>query len=200
MNLKEGTRRLALLLGVVGAICGGVASYVESQPTVKQRALHIQFDRLAASKAVAEKINILQATPDFVPAPWVKYAEKNAQTPPGKYSLSDIDPPEIDPRTGERISSPSHVKEYDPWELAAAEYGATIIKKDGVRSIHWSKEHGVESIETDDGQILYPTAAPEAWKYVLLALFPVFGFLITWGTIRAIAWVGIGFVQTGGQQ
>jgi len=27
MNLKEGTRRLALLLGVVGAILGGFASY-----------------------------------------------------------------------------------------------------------------------------------------------------------------------------
>jgi hypothetical protein len=155
---------------------------------VKQRALNVQFDRLSASKAIVEKINILQAAPDFIPAPWEKYAEKNAQ------------PPQIEPQTGERVTSPAHVKKYDPWELAAAENGATIIKKDGVRSIHWSKEHGVESIETDDGQILYPTAAPEAWKYILLALFPVFGFLITWGSVRAIGWVAIGFVQNGGQQ
>ena len=31
MNLKEGTRRLALLLGVVGAILGGFASYLVLQ-------------------------------------------------------------------------------------------------------------------------------------------------------------------------
>ena len=31
MNFKEGTRRLALLLGVLGTIVGGFASYIEFQ-------------------------------------------------------------------------------------------------------------------------------------------------------------------------
>ena len=49
MNLKEGTRRLALLLGAVGAIVGGVASYSELQTILKLRASHNRFEQLAAS-------------------------------------------------------------------------------------------------------------------------------------------------------
>jgi hypothetical protein len=40
MNLAEGTRRLALLLGVVGAILAGFASYLELQTVLGQRARH----------------------------------------------------------------------------------------------------------------------------------------------------------------
>jgi len=40
MNLREGTRRLALLLGVVGTIFGGFASYMELQTVQNQRARH----------------------------------------------------------------------------------------------------------------------------------------------------------------
>jgi hypothetical protein len=49
MNLREGTRRLALLLGAVGAIVGGFASYSELQSIKEQRASHIKFEQLASS-------------------------------------------------------------------------------------------------------------------------------------------------------
>lgn len=52
MNLGEGTRRLALLVGVLGAITGGVGSYVELQSAIRQRAEHIRFERLANSDVV----------------------------------------------------------------------------------------------------------------------------------------------------
>jgi hypothetical protein len=52
MNLKEGTRRLALLLGAVGAILGGFASYSELQTIREQRASHNRFEQLAASPVV----------------------------------------------------------------------------------------------------------------------------------------------------
>jgi hypothetical protein len=175
---------------VIGTIFGGFASYVELQPTLKQRALHTQFARLSGTKAVVSKIDILKTAPDFIPAPddpktgpWAKYAAKSGQTP------------QIDPRTGERLAASAQVKEYDPWELAAAESGATVINKGGVRSIHWTKDHGIESIDTEEGETLFPTPAPPAWKYLLVALFPIFGFLIPWSAVRAIGWVAAGFFQ-----
>ena len=49
MNLREGTRRLALLLGALGAVVGGFASYSELQTIREQRVSHNRFEQLAAS-------------------------------------------------------------------------------------------------------------------------------------------------------
>lgn len=55
MNLKEGTRRLALLLGVFGAIIGGFASYLELQTVREQRASYAKFEQLTASDVVQQE-------------------------------------------------------------------------------------------------------------------------------------------------
>ena len=147
-NLREGTRRLALLLGVAGAIAGGFASYLELQTLTSQRARHDRFEIQANSDAVQ------QDRKDFL-AGWVS----------------------IDHKTGERIQ----------WDQQ--------VDKDGIKTIHWTKDNEIESIEAEDGQTLYPTPAPSAWLYLLIALFPVLGFLIPWGVVRSVGWVGAGFVQ-----
>ena len=59
MNLKEGTRRLALLLGVVGAIFGGFVSYLQMQPTMRQRADHQRFEQLANSQIIRIERNCI---------------------------------------------------------------------------------------------------------------------------------------------
>ena len=68
MNLREGTRRLALLLGVVGAILGGLASYLELQSVLVQRERHNKFERLTNSDVVKQVQNswpfTLRYTPD----------------------------------------------------------------------------------------------------------------------------------------
>jgi hypothetical protein len=69
------------------------------------------------------------------------------------------------------------------------------VNESGIKTVHWTKKLDVESIETDDGQTIYPTSAPPAWMYFLIALFPVLGFIIPWGAVRAIGWVGTGFFQ-----
>jgi len=64
MNLREGTRRLALLLGVVGAILGGFASYSELQSIKGQRASYAKFEQLANSDVVKqERKNCLSDNP-----------------------------------------------------------------------------------------------------------------------------------------
>jgi hypothetical protein len=69
------------------------------------------------------------------------------------------------------------------------------VDKDGIKTIHWTKDNEIESIEAEDGQTLYPTSAPSAWRYLLIALLPALGFCIPWGAIRAIGWVVAGFVK-----
>jgi hypothetical protein len=55
VNLREGTRRLALLLGVAGAIAGGFVSYLELQDVLSQRARHNRFEQLAKLDIVQQE-------------------------------------------------------------------------------------------------------------------------------------------------
>ena len=226
MNLREGTRRLALLLGVVGAILGGFASYVELQTTLAQRTRHNRFEQLAASEVVqherkCRQAGILSGCPDnisdlvFVPKSQIKGLPAGAELRP--ISGLPLQKPQrtfqIDPKTGERIQAapdftPDTSQKHGPWEIFADKgtSGAvldmsksipipSVVMKNGIKAVNWNHDYGVESIETEDGQTLYSTLAPSAWLYLLIVLFPVLGFFIPWGTIRALGWVGAGFVQ-----
>lgn len=55
MNFTEGTRRLALLAGAFGVICGSFGSYLELKPALQQKAIHDRFERLAASDDVTKE-------------------------------------------------------------------------------------------------------------------------------------------------
>jgi hypothetical protein len=206
LNLREGTRRLALLLGVVGAILGGFASYVELQTTLAQRTRHNRFEQLAASEVVqherkCRQAGILSGCPDNISDLVFAPIQKPQRTF------------QIDPKTGERIQAapdfiPDTSQKHGPWEKYADKgtSGAvldmsksipipSVVMKNGIKAVNWNHDYGVESIETEDGQTLYSTLAPSAWLYLLIVLFPVLGFFIPWGTIRALGWVGAGFVQ-----
>lgn len=143
MNLREGTRRLALLFGAAGTILCAVLSYAQLQSLMRQRADHMRFEQLANSPAVEQ--------------------------------------------------------ERKDWFLVNLPAGAipdpSKLNKGGVGTIHWNRNLEIASIETQDGQTLYPTPAPGAWSYALIAILPLLGFFIPWGAVRAIGWVLAGFVQ-----
>jgi hypothetical protein len=61
-------------------------------------------------------------------------------------------------------------------------------------SFPWPRRLDVKLIETQDGETLAPTPRPSAWAYLSIILFPILGFFIPWGVIRAIGWMGAGFV------
>jgi len=145
MNLREGTRRLALLLGVVGAIVGGFVSYAESQTVKEQRASYIKFERLSASDVVRQE-------------------RKNC--------LSD-NPPNGYAKLGSQLQANSA----------------------GIKAINWTEDCKVLTIETDANEWLYQDRAPGYREYLFIVLFPIFGFFIPWGAVRAIGWVGAGFIQ-----
>lgn len=195
MNLREGTRRLALLLGVAGAIAGGFVSYLQLQTAMEQRARHDKFEQLANSDVVKEQRKTLQSPDPYasiakpVPQhghaklsdvqplpqkPWEKYAKQPDKDKWAKYAQDD---PSEDVDWSRSVPTPSQVN------------------NGGITTINWSHGYGVASIETTSGETLFPTPAPSAWLYLLVALFPLLGFFIPWGTVRAIGWVGAGFVK-----
>jgi len=108
VNLREGTRRLALLMGVAGAIVGGFASYLES-----------------------ERLDV--------------------KMPPNG---------------------------------------------SGIKTISLRDDCKVGTIETGS-EFLFEDLTPNLVSTCLLAsTFPILGFLVPWGLVRVIGWVGAGFVQS----
>jgi hypothetical protein len=160
LNLREGTRRLALLLGVSGAIICGVASYLELQDIQSQRACYNRFEQLAASDVVKQERNNLIT------------GEKQKHT----FTDCDIYPVGTVPYT-----------KFDCY--------TSVLYNGGIKAIAWNTDYAIYSIQTEDGQTFYPTQVPSLWKYLLVALFPVLGFFVPWGVIRAIGWVVAGFAR-----
>jgi hypothetical protein len=215
MNLREGTRRLALLLGVVGAILGGFASYLVLQPALEQRARHNRFEQLANSDVVKQERRTLQA------APAKQYLDDNGNPIAAPKAASPARPapgPAEQPNDWEDVPQGGPVVRQGPdgktYNFPPGTNDAQIeryyrrhgigppdseVNVGEVKTIHWTTgtDYGIASIETQDGQTLYPTPVPSAWLYVMVALFPIFGFFIPWGAVRAIGWVGAGFVAGG---
>jgi hypothetical protein len=82
----------------------------------------------------------------------------------------------------------------DPYAAIATPLSSEV-NRGGIATINWSHDYGVASIETDR-QTLYPTAAPSSWLYLFIVLLPLLGFIVPWVAIRAIGWVGAGFVAS----
>ncbi|MGD0737601.1 MAG: hypothetical protein ABR976_20915 [Terracidiphilus sp.] len=273
MNLKEGTRRFALLLGAAGAILGGFASYMELQTVLSQRARHNRFEKLANSDvvkqartdwvsarippdydALAKSLGGTTTVPLFDPqgrvrdvpsgdvskalasggerairfkAPdgkerWVRESERDAAVRSGGVpdapdfsdqqkllatawrSFGQERRDELLARMNSEQKSrlqtliDRQVQQGQGWEIEDPDgkVVASVVDKDGITTIHWTRDFGVESVETQDGQTLYSTPAPSAWTYLLVVLFPMLGFFIPWGAIRAIGWVGAGFTAS----
>jgi hypothetical protein len=204
MNLREGTRRLALLLGAIGAILGGFASYSELRTVLNQRARYNKFEQLAASDVVRQEHNCIMGilsesgcTEHLHGDKWDKYIVSPSYPNAKRISLPN----------GEIRDYPSSMNDEQISNILNKEFptdskGVLPQPTGGIKAINWSQNYGVwrhdyrvESIETEDGLTLYPTPSPAAWTYLLIALFPILGFFLPWGTIRVIVWVGAGFVQ-----
>jgi len=144
VNLREGTRRLALLMGVAGAIVGGFASYLELQTTLDQKRFHDRFEELAASGVVQQE-------------------ERNCLNSPAGSERLDVKMPP---------------------------------NGSGIKTISLRDDCKVGTIETGS-EFLFEDLTPNLVSTCLLAsTFPILGFLVPWGLVRVIGWVGAGFVQS----
>ena len=174
MTFKRGMRRLALFVGVLGAIAGGLASYFDLQSLLEQRERHNAFERFANSAVVQAERKRLQA-----PDPFAAYG--------GKTIKSGADPKS----TEGWVVSDSPVPPPPPGFIL----DHSDVNKGGIKSLFWANNYEVKSLETEDGQSLFPEPAPSFWLYPLAATFPFLGFLAPWGLVSALIWVGAGFVD-----
>ena len=255
MNLKEGTRRLALLLGMIGLILGGFVSYFQLQSTMSQKANHQRFERAAVrieqlGKKTQEAYpvykdidagdlgwRVLVKYPQFwpwvsgstthqpeLPKPWETYQAE--QTPQPGAPATPMFAPDgtlrwipnsmldramksggqqavliVDPDGTERWAPQGHVRGLLKAGAKLAPAGDSQKMIDARNAANHSAlsekadyDWRTLGIQTPSGQRFYPTPAPSAWSYLLIAILPILGFFIPWGAVRAVGWVVAGFV------
>jgi hypothetical protein len=211
MNVKEGTRRLALLVGVLGAAFGCFASYVVLRDAMGARARYKAFERLEKSNVVQqERKSVQEEHESFFRSwvgPWDEYREAPDDTvttwksfsPERREELLAKMTPEQKHKLRAVIEQQTQRDEQDPYaefqKPAESAKRISKVNEGGIKAIHWTKDLGVESLDTEDGMTLYPTPAPTPWPYLLAVIFPVFGFVIPWASARALTWVGVGFFE-----
>lgn len=178
MNLREGTRRLALIVGILGGIAGGVASYVVLSDLLEARERYTAFERLATSQAVKQGRASWLSNSATVKALWV--ASSPSERDNMMKSLTAEEKNKLTAELGIEGDTP---------EFSIS----PKVNKEGIKTIHWTEAFEVESLDMIDGQTLYAEPAPNRWLYSLAAILPLLGFIIPWGLIRAVGWVGNGF-------
>jgi hypothetical protein len=233
VNLREGMRRVGLVLGAMGFCAGVFGGYLYIEPVLRQRSEANRFYALLSSSVVRREIEVVKlrkdeltkekkapgAQDEFTPADqWEKYAvppaphsaNKAIRVPPG-YTL---DPPtqQKDPSaTGTQGFAPPPLSSYegpatsdsfDRLTAIAALCGGTdgwMVLNREIRAIHFESKHceatvdNVTSIETADGQTVYRVDPPGIWRYLPALGFPFLGFLLPWGLLKTLTWIGAGF-------
>jgi hypothetical protein len=221
VNLREGMRRLALLLGVVGAILGGFASYLELQSILNQKERHNKFEQFAKSDVVRQEqkswpLTLLYTTDKALEA--FRKLPKNQQLD----VIDHLTRKEKDELLAKLNCKPLQQEEsiaaetrkdlvtdpkYPGWEVVpgpekdvsnacsaeASDPPNSTINRNGINTIHWTKTLEVDFLDMADGQVLYAESAPNRWLYLLVVILPLLGFGLPWGLIRAVGWVGTGF-------
>ena len=203
LNLREGTKRLALLAGVVGAIFGGFASYSELETVIN----HNRFEAMATSEIlkqegkkymaeVQQERTIYLEQCSRLKAQMPTITEKDNFRVPLKWQIFSMKIESLTDQTTERLHRIEQIH--------------SQINRGGIKVVHWTDEYvansinesfpwpqqpQVESIETQVGKAYYPTPKPAAWRYFSIGIFPVIGFFIPWGAVVAIGWVGAGFIR-----
>lgn len=205
VNVEKGIRRLALLLGILGALVGLWFGYGTVRILWGAHVVHERFSALFARPAVqkiareaaADRAARIQASEidlsaGLVPKPSGDVA--NAK----KISADQVKPVESDPYA----KYGGHV---DPW---------AVVSVSPIRPEHWEYHEvndfaaGIEGAEADtttgtisevslfNGETVRDDKDRPLYAYTLALLYPLGGFLFGWLMISAIAWVWAGFNST----
>jgi hypothetical protein len=265
MNVREGMRRLSILLGACGGILGVSISYGDAKATWESHAASRKFESLMASPTMQK---VAKAAREYQNGPWVKYRSNGwsgqvTYDPNGtvrETAVPDFDQSKAEqlmadlsqlsdeqlgvyrdllakkqgpavagkdrkPRAksklgGITIDEDTNSGKSQPWEKAAknedwkiwrrdTEAPATLPREffdkpgamlvsvglDGIRQVGVDKAGLVFSIEASTGAWANRTEAPALKAYVIPLLYPILGFLLPWGGIQILTWVGSGFAE-----
>lgn len=180
MNLSEGTRRLALLFGVAGAIVGGFGSVilVSSVSDARKAAQETNDAVHHCQTLLAQDIDALNLKAITKQTLYQKI-NALAVTPALSTSIS----------TGPTVSDPliPIIRQLPIDRQAKASFYSKVQD--------WRKQRTRLNAEDGDASI----DAPSAWWYVLAPFLPIFGFALFWGGVRVVGWVIAGFLLPSSQ-
>jgi len=100
----------------------------------------------------------------------------------------------------ELLKSPEVQKDlplYEQYDIQSTEFTKESPSKQGIHKIFYETTNGkhleVTKFEMEDGRTLYPTDAPSLFSYFELLAFPLVGFILPWGLLKIVVWIGSGF-------
>lgn len=223
MNAKEGMRRVGLVAGVLGACVGSYVSYTYSVALLEQRHQHEEFQSLASSPVVRQEVLFLKnnlslskaaKTPRDASAkdPLHKAPEKvladddpnnpfNASKPgtpatPTAHKPNAFDRAFATPLVVENASvADAFQKADDAVDAIGGGSKGWRIDEGGIKKIYFRPDGELKAIEKDDGVTVYASSSPPLWSYLLALVPTILGFLLPWGSLAVLTWVGTGFFQ-----
>ena len=180
VNFREGMRRLGLLLGLLGACAGAVVAWDGTRTAWTAYKTHGRFESVMASPTMQ---NVAKAARD----------DANSQVVSGGATTKV---PKLSTFGDAPLSPSAHAS--DPWEQAARDYNKQriLVKIDGIDQVTVDQAGLITSIYLSTGESVERTDAPHIWAFLPLLFYPALGFLIPWGAVRVITWVGGGFFES----
>jgi hypothetical protein len=176
MNVREGTRRLAVFFGILGCIVGVFLSFLFFNQFREEMKNYGNYGKLASSKTIQ--------------------AEQRALKNPSATKAQSMSSIREDWNNMSQEEQEKFIRSLSAEERI--QFAADMGWNDGIKSVEYDKDFGIVSILTMKGETVYPAERPSRWMAVLIVALPVFGYFIPWGVVRAIGWVGVGFVTSKG--
>jgi hypothetical protein len=180
MNVGEGTRRLAILLGVLGAVVGALAGQTGARKLWNARASSTRFESLMSF-------------------PTMRKVAKAAKEHKGEFA-GRVDYTVLATVPSGYVLEFSPVKDdiFDQVERQEMEKSGSMVVSlnlDGIKEVTVDRTGTVQMIRLANGSPLQRTESPSLGSYFEMLLYPAVGFLLPWGVVRALAWVVAGFVS-----
>jgi hypothetical protein len=190
MNVREGARRLGIVIGVLGGTLGAFAGYPSARDLWNARAASKKFDSLMASPTM---LKVAKAAVDY------QKATSKVDSIASKYGgVRVIEPHTLTYANGalsyER--NPSPPPDTLPADFFSKDGNETVlINADGIREAMINKSGIVRAVHLATGEWVEESLAPRLKSYLVPLLYPMLGFILPWGALRALTWVGAGFFE-----
>src|SRR5258706_3480824 len=194
MNIREGMRRLGAVLSVVGAVGGGYLGYLsgidawsDAWQTYKDQrtfesvmAMPIAKKVIQAVSSYSGKGDLLDYANGAILPPLLPTPGKHWWEEPGCYRI-----------VGSGVDSRGRLLPSD-----FVEGGKIVfVNVDGISEVVMGPTGIIASIHQSNGETAWGNLSRVTFPLVPL-LYPTLGFLLPWGTIRTMSWIGVGFFQT----
>jgi hypothetical protein len=191
-------RRLGIVLGILGSAAMVYIGYVEEQPLWNARADYRKYESVMALPATRR---VVKAAKDYQSASFARNGRRFygrvdytalAALPPG-HVIDHPRGPALDHFDQLFAQLEAQELEKEAKGLEKAESMVVSVNLEGVKDVTFDKNGIVSSVELSTGEMIGRADPPALRAYAAVLVYPIVGFLIPWGVIKIITWIGIGF-------